>query len=73
MRSHGSQSGTDAMNHYLIPDPFLQELLSYLSGRPYREVEVMVGALRSLQPAIQPDQPPDAPRRRDDQVYDARN
>lgn len=61
------------MNHYLIPEPFLQELLNYLAGRPYREVEAAVGALRSLQPAIQPEPRPDAPRRRDDQVYDARN
>ena len=39
------------MKNYLIPEQFLLELLNYLAGRPLREVEPAVNALRNLQPA----------------------
>lgn len=41
--------------NYLIPAPLLQELVSYLATRPYREVAAAMQALQSLAPALKED------------------
>jgi hypothetical protein len=43
------------MPNLLIPAAFAQQLHDYLLGRPMGEVEQLVGGLRQLRPAPQPD------------------
>lgn len=49
----------------LMPEQFRDELLAYLSQRPYREVAPAIAALEALQPAPQAPTPsagPDVPQ-----------
>lgn len=39
---------------YEVPEKYLQTLLDYLAGRPYKEVHGLVRLIQSLQPKTQP-------------------